>query len=71
MSASTAPISDEAAAPQMECPACRQQVGFHYAGVQVFPAHVAQAAGFASHRFELWTCKHCHTSITVPLCNDI
>jgi hypothetical protein len=56
--------------PTTPCPSCHHVVSFTYGGIQVFPLHVAQAAGFATHRFQLWTCSHCLTSITIPLTSD-
>ncbi|MFQ3647807.1 MAG: hypothetical protein SNJ80_12830, partial [Anaerolinea sp.] len=56
--------------PAHPCPSCHHEVNFIYAGVQVFPLHVARAAGYVTHRFQLWTCSHCLTSITIPLMGD-
>lgn len=56
--------------PTTPCPSCHHVVSFTYAGLQVFPPHVARAAGFLTHRFQLWTCSHCLTSITIPLTSD-
>lgn len=55
--------------PPAPCSCCQHEE-FVYTGLQVFPLRVAQAAGFSTHRFQLWTCTCCLTTVAIPLLGD-
>ncbi|MCA9914118.1 MAG: hypothetical protein KC496_12250 [Anaerolineae bacterium] len=44
------------------CPSCGMLTTLHYAGVQHWPAAVAQAVGLPQEQI-LWQCSNCHTTL--------
>jgi hypothetical protein len=47
------------------CPTCHQDTQFAFVGEQHWPPRVAEKLGM-SPLVHLWSCGHCHTTITEP-----
>jgi len=57
----TTPISSTASR-RCTCPSCGTQTTLVVAGVQHWPASVAQATGLPQEQI-LWQCENCHTTL--------